>query len=149
MEAYAELSPDGRWMAYVSDEAGQYEVYVRPFPNVNEGKRQISRDGGFWPLWGPDGSELFYQTSQTGPVTVMVAPIETESTLVVGNSVPLFDGPYRPFSPLAPRPYDIAPDGQRFLMLKEIVDADARDEAAIILVQNWIEALKNLFPDSR
>lgn len=151
-EAYAEISPDGRWMAYASNESGQFEIYVRPFPNVNDGKRQISRDGGFYPLWGQDGSELFYQTSE-GPgsetLTVMVTPIETEPTLIVGNPVPLFDGPYRQIAVNSPRPYDIASDGQRFLMLKEIVDADVRDEAAIILVQHWIEELKTLFPTSR
>ena len=89
-EAYAELSPDGRWMAYVSNESGQFEVYVRPFPNVNDGKQQISRNGGYWPLWGPDGRELFYQTFEgpSSPVTVMAAPIETEPTFVVGNSCP-------------------------------------------------------------
>ena len=82
-------------------------------------------------------------------LTVMVTPIETEPTLIVGNPVPLFDGPYRHIELNSPRPYDIASDGQRFLMLKEIVDADVRDEAAIILVQNWIEELKTLFPTSR
>ena len=149
-EGYPEISPDGHWMAYVSNESGQFEIYVRPFPNVNDGKRQISRDGGYWPLWGPDGNELFYQTNQgPGVMTVMVAPIETEPTLIVGNSVPLFDGPYRQLAVNNPRPYDIARDGQRFLMLKENIDPEARDESAIILVQNWIEELKNLFPDSQ
>ena len=149
-EMYGELSPDGRWMAYVSFESGQPEVYVRPFPNVQGGRRQVSRDGGFWPLWGPDGSELFYQTRNAdGSVTVMVAPIEAESTLVVGNSVPLFAGPYRRIAVNNPRSYDIAPDGQRFLMLKPIVDADEREETAVILVENWIEELKSLFPTDR
>ena len=152
-EGYAEISPDGHWMAYASFESGQFEVYVRPFPNVQGGRRQVSRDGGFWPLWGPDGRELFYQTSGgfgAAAVTVMVAPIATEPTLSVGNAVPVFEGPYRRLQVNDPRPYDIAPDGQRFLMLKPVVvDTDARAEAAIILVQNWLDELTTLFPTSR
>jgi len=79
----------------------------------------------------------------------MMAPIETDPTLIVDNSVPLFDGPYRQIEEQRSRPYDIAPNGQRFLMLKEIVDAGARDETAIILVHNWIEELKTLFPTTQ
>ena len=126
-------------------------MYVGPLRNPNEGRRQVSPDGGYWPLWGPDSRELFYQTSQgPGSVTVMMAPIETDPTLIVDNSVPLFDGPYRQIEEQRSRPYDIAPNGQRFLMLKEIIDTDnIRDEAAIIVVQNWIEELKNLFPTSQ
>ena len=60
-QLYPEVSPDGRWVAYHSAESGQPELYVRPFPNVNEGKWQISRDGGRNPLWMPDGSELFFR----------------------------------------------------------------------------------------
>ena len=151
-EAYAEISPDGRWLAYTSNESGQFEIYVRPFPNVHDGKRQISRDFGFYPMWGPDGRELFYQTN-AGPgaeiLTVMAVPIETEPSLTVGNPVPLFEGPYRRIEVNTFRPYDISSDGQRFLMLKEVANVDERDEGTIILVQNWIEELTNLFPDSR
>ncbi len=78
----------------------------------------------------------------------MMAPIETDPALIVDNSVPLFDGPYRQIEEQRSRPYDIAPNGQRFLMLKEIegINTDASDETAIILVQNWAEELKKLFP---
>jgi len=73
-ERNAALSPDGRWIAYESDESGQYEVYVRPFPDVNGGRWQVSSGGGAWPLWSPDGQELFYAGSEG----MMAVPIETE-----------------------------------------------------------------------
>ena len=56
----AEISPDGRWLAYDSDESGESEVYVRPFPNVGEGRWQVSTNGGRNPVWGPNGQEIFY-----------------------------------------------------------------------------------------
>ena len=77
-QAYPEISPDGRWMAYQSTESGQPEIYVQPFPNVDDGKWQISRDGGRVPMWGPDGRELFFRSSDA---SMMVAPIDTEPTL--------------------------------------------------------------------
>ena len=60
-ETQPQISPDGRWMAYVSDESGKSEVYVRPFPDVDKGKWQVSTSGGDSPLWSPDGRELFYR----------------------------------------------------------------------------------------
>ena len=87
-EEYAEISPDGRWMAYESDESGRFEIYVRPFPNVDEGKWQISGNGGDHPLWAPDERELFYR----GPNGEMVAvPIDTESNFSAGSPDVLFE----------------------------------------------------------
>ena len=60
-EINPEISPDGRWLAYVSNESGQQEVYVRPFPNIEAGKWQVSQDGGRLPVWAPDGRELSYR----------------------------------------------------------------------------------------
>jgi len=59
-ERNAELSPDGRWLVYESEASGQYEIYVQPFPGVDEGRWQISTGGGSQPLWAPDGGQLFY-----------------------------------------------------------------------------------------
>ena len=77
---------------------------------------------------------------------MMAVPIGTEPTLRPGTPVALFSGPYRLGSGNVPRPVDIAPDGQRFLMLK---DAPAGAGQEIIIIQNWVEELKNLFPDSQ
>ena len=113
-ERNAVLSPDGRWMAYQSDASGQYEVYVRPFPNVEEGHWLISRGGGTQPLWAPAGRELFYLAP--GGATLMAVPVQTEPSFAPGNAKEVFGG-Y--FAGMFGRNYDIAPDGERFLMVKE------------------------------
>ena len=91
-EVYAEVSPDGRWIAYQSNESGQFEVYVRPFPNVDDGRWQISRDGGISPVWAPSGRELFFRGSA---FDMMAVAVETEPTLSPGNPEVLFAAPYR------------------------------------------------------
>jgi serine/threonine-protein kinase len=138
----AALSPDGRWMAYSSDESGQREVYVRPFPDVNGGRWQVSSGGGLWPLWNPDGRELFY----VGSEGMMAVPIETEPTFTQGTVSLLFDlSPYP--RPRRNRRIDISPEGDRFLMLKAGGGLDETAETtSIIVVQNWFEELKRLVP---
>ncbi len=140
-ESDSQVSPDGRWIAYRSDESGQNEVYVRPFPNVDEGKWQISRDGGRGPVWAPDGRELFY----TGQGTMMVASIDTEPTLSPGTPEVLFEMELG-FLPLA-RPWDISPDGERFLMIR--AGAPTEETSAptdIIVVQSWLDEVKATLP---
>ena len=81
-EDYPLISPDGRWMAYQSNESGRYEVYVRPFPDVDRGgKWQISAEGGDSPLWSPDGSELFYRSGES----FMAVGVETAATPLTGS----------------------------------------------------------------
>ena len=129
------LSPDGRWISYESDETGRFEIYVRPFPNVEEGKWQISSNGGFRSVWAPEGRELFYRSGEA----MMVVSIETEPTFTPGRPKVLFTGRY--FAG-AGRNYDISPDGQRFLMIK----AEEEAAAQINVVLNWFEELKRLAP---
>jgi hypothetical protein len=143
-EVNGEVSPDGRWLAYQSNESGREEVYVRPFPKAGTGKWQISTSGGTRPAWGRNGRELFYVSMGA----LMSVPVTAASTFVAGSATRLFDGPY--LFDVAARPgrtYDVSPDGQRFLMIKE---ADTTDEPApfarIILVQNWFEELKRRVP---
>ena len=110
-EYNAALSPDGRWMAYQSNESGQYEVYVRPFPDVNGSRWQVSSGGGDWPLWSPDGRELFYLGSEG----MMAVPVETEPTFTQGTVDLLFDlGPYWRPSEGRSRRIAISPEGDRF-----------------------------------
>jgi eukaryotic-like serine/threonine-protein kinase len=148
-EKYAELSPqispDGRWMAYASDESGKGEVYVRPFPDVNKGKWPISTSGGDSPLWSPDGRELYYHTRDA----VMAVRVETQPVFKPDKPKILFRGAC--FSPIAGiTPWDISPDGNRFLMLKEAPSADkpADSEASgkINIAVNWLEELKQRVP---
>ncbi len=132
-------------MAYESNESGQFEIYVRPFPDVNAGKWQVSSDGGNWPLWAPDGRELFY----VGPQAMMGVAIETEPTFTLGRREPLFDKePYwtPPSAPLNRR-VAISPVGQQFLMLKAGGESeDTTAPPSIVVVQNWFEELKRLVP---
>ena len=143
-DTYPNISPDGRWLAYQSAESGQREIYVRPFPNVDTGKWQVSRGGGVKPLWAPDGSELFYR--RFDDQAMMAVPIETEPTFSTGNPAVLFEATDFPV-PGGPRRFDIAPDGQRFLMTKEgETTSEDATPPQINIVLNWHEELKRLVP---
>ncbi len=137
------IAPDGRWIAYESNVSGQYEVYVRPFPNVNDGLWQISNAVGHKPKWRPDGRELFFVTGDPQRLTMMRVAVQLDPTFTASAPEVLFEGPY-PHTAAGPT-YDVAPDGQRFLMIKEdTTDAAARDEIHVVL--NWFEELKARVP---
>ena len=145
-ERNAEVSPQGRWLAYESDESGQYEIYVRPFPNVEGGRWQISVNGGTRPLWSRDGRELFFVTLDG---RLMSVPVQTDSGFTPGNpSLLLADTHLGPSVGGSPgRNYDVSPDGQRFLMIKEGEGSeDASAAPRIIVVENWHEELRQLVP---
>jgi eukaryotic-like serine/threonine-protein kinase len=137
------ISPDGRWIAYTSDESGRAEVYVRPFPDVERGRWQVSRDGGSKPLWSHDGREIFYLGLNRALMAAEVALLDTE--LVPGRIAQLFDATAYtlPEHGTGARPYDLSPDGSRFLMLRR---PDAADDplrtARIVTVVNWFEELR-------
>jgi serine/threonine protein kinase len=144
-EDYPLISPDGRWMAYQSNESGRYEVYVRPFPDVDRGgKWQISTEGGDSPLWSPNGSELFYRSGES----FMAVGVETEPTFNPGKPKVLFKGSYLSAEvPLDHTIWDIHPNGKKFLMIKPPVAAgEAEAPRKIIIVTNWIEELKRRVP---
>ena len=111
-ETAPRFSPDGRFIAYASDESGREEIYVRPYPGAG-GKWQISTEGGAEPAWNPKGRELFYRTGNK----MMAVEVTTQGTFSAGKPKLLFEGPYVP-TPRSFQDYDISPDGQRFLMLK-------------------------------
>ena len=139
-EGAAVMSPDGQWFAYRSDESGQAEVYVERFSSRGD-RRQVSAAGGRNPVWPPDGTRLFYRRPADG--AMMTVAIRTEPRLTLAQPQVVFEGPYR-HHPTS-RQYDVSPDGQRFLMTKEIPSAD--DQPApwqIIYVQNWFEELKQI-----
>jgi len=135
-ENAAAISPSGRFIAYSSNESGQNQIYVRPFPNVDDGKWQISKDGGIAPVWHPKGQELFYRNGRA----LEVVSIKTEPTFTQGSPRVLFTGNYQSNS--ANRQYDVAPDGQRFLMIKQ----EQTEVTQINVVLNWFEELKRLVP---
>jgi serine/threonine-protein kinase len=128
-ELDAHFSPDGRWLAYQSDESGRSEIWLESYPDGARGRRQISREGGLAPRWGA-GGELFYRQDSR----VMAVQIDLASGSPGIPSVAL-DGPYRPRDH-----YDVSPDGQRFLMIKPRQGVERR--RAVTVVLNWFEELK-------
>ena len=143
-EMNGEVSPDGRWMAYDSDESGRVEVYVRPFPNVESARRQVSTGGGTRPLWSRTGREIFYYVA---PDTIMAVPVRVGADVALGSPRPVVKGSFA--APIFPnRHYDASADGQRFLLLKDAPKPDGRqpDAPEIHLVLNWFEELKTKVP---
>jgi Tol biopolymer transport system component len=144
-ELNAEVSPDGHWLAYESNESGRLEIYVRPFPNVDVDKRQVSSNRGTQPLWARNGRELFYESMGS----LMRVPVKTGATFERGTPEKVFHWPYlsrEPGQGLG-RMYDVSADGQQCLRIKESSGAEEHPPTArIILVQNWSEELKRLVP---
>ncbi|HKE82862.1 MAG TPA: protein kinase [Vicinamibacterales bacterium] len=146
-EANAMISPDGRWLAYQTDDSGNWDIYVRPFPDVDSGPRvTVSNEGGTQPRWSPDGRELFYLSARNEMMSVRVG---TGATWSSDTPQKLFDakayfigGVGAPYYN-----YDVATDG-RFLMIKPVADAasEANTTANLIVVQHWFEELKQLVP---
>jgi eukaryotic-like serine/threonine-protein kinase len=135
-EVDARLSPDGRWLAYASDESGRYEVYVQSFSGSG-GKWQISADGGREPVWAHNGRELFYRSGDK----MMAAEVAAQPTFQVATSQLLFQGPYEGTTSISPD-YDVTAD-QRFLMVQR---SEQSSPAHFNVVLNWFEELKRLVP---
>ena len=145
-EANATVSPDGRWLAYQADESGQFEIYVRPFPQVANGRWQISTGGGTRPRWSPNGRELFYYVAAGPQGSLMAVSVESGSGFTAGSPRMLFRGPY-PAPNTGRALYDVSPDGQRFLMIKNPTAAEGGPTSRqIVLVQNWTGELNRLVP---
>jgi eukaryotic-like serine/threonine-protein kinase len=132
----AAFSPDGRWVAYVSDESGRAEVYVRPF--AGSGRHQISIDGGTAPVWSRDGRELFFGKGDT----LFATAVSLDGAFTSGAVRRLFSGPYS-FEEVTVN-YDVAPDGQNFLVPRSRVDSAPRQ---LELVLNWFEEVSRLAPE--
>jgi serine/threonine-protein kinase len=142
-ERNGSVSPDGHWLTYEANDSGRVEVYVRPFPDVSSGHWQVSTDGGTRPIWTRSGQELVY-VSPTGAlmrVGVTRGPswVATTPTLLVKEGY-LTNPNWWGLS------YDISPDAQRFLMIKEGGADGTAAPASIIVVQHWVEELKRLVP---
>ena len=133
------FSPDGKWIVYRSEESGRDEIYVRPFPGPG-GRTKVSTDGGDQPLWKANG-EIFYKQGNQ----MIAVQVQTELELIVGRPQMLFEGQYE-YGNVGPfASYDVAPDGQEFVMIKKGgVTGEARQE--LIVVLNWFEELKRLVP---
>jgi len=139
-ESQVSLSSDGKWIAYTSDESSRPEVYVRPFPNVDDGKWQISRTGGSEPLWAHNGRELFYRDAKRDLIAVTLRPgaaFEAAEQRVL-FSTSLYDA-----SDESRRSYEITPDDRRFLFARLVGFSAAAQVGPLNLVRvdNWFTEL--------
>lgn len=130
----ATVSPDGRWMAFVSDESGQDEVYLTDFPESADRRVKISTEAAANPVWGPSGDELFFMRLR-GPA-LMSVPISTAPLLDVGVPEELFTGPFAAGYSYG-RSVDVHPDGETFLMVWR--DDGQDDIPRIELIQNFLD----------
>ena len=144
-ETQAAFSPDGRWLAYRSNESGRPEVYVRPFPGPG-GKWQVSTGGGHYPTWSRNRKELFYRTLE---LTLMVAPYAVEGDSFRGEKP-------RQWSPglvstRGPnnRTFDLHPDGQRFAVLKAAEQQAVEKRDHVVFIENFFEELRRVAPAAK
>jgi serine/threonine-protein kinase len=135
----ATLSPDGEWLAYVSDESGSAEVYVRPFPDAGSSRRQLSKSGGREPLWSHSGREIFYVN---GEGAMVASQVGTEQTFRVDGEVVLFPMGQDYRHDAVYRVYDVTQDDQRFVMMR-VVESEG-EEADLILVKNWFTEIEGI-----
>jgi serine/threonine-protein kinase len=140
-EVNADLSPDGRWIVYQSDQSGIPEIYVQPFPDVSGGRWQISNGGGLTPLWARSGREIFFIDANNNLMRVEVQP---GASFSAGKPSRFFSAGYSStdwYQGQGGRSFDLSPDGQRFLVVKEADDPDARRSSSLNVVVNWNETL--------
>ena len=134
----AKLSPDGRWIAYVSNQSGQWEVFLEPFPGPGT-RRPVSVGGGTEVVWARSGQELYYRSGSV----MMVVPVRSSGASVsIGSARRLWEGLYELGSP-GGHNYDVTPDGSRFLMIRP---ADEGASGRVHVILNWHEELKRLVP---
>ncbi|MBI3048677.1 MAG: hypothetical protein HYY76_10255 [Acidobacteria bacterium] len=138
-EYYADVSPDGRWIAYQYLESDPSHIVVRPFPNVQTGRWQVSTTGGRHPVWSRSGRELFYIDLE-GRLTSVA--IETTARFRAATPQTILERSY--FEPIGVRAYDVSRDGRRFLMIKEADSSTSGPQ--VIVVLNWTEELKRRVP---
>jgi serine/threonine-protein kinase len=137
-ELHPAIAPNGRWLAYASNESGVYEVYVRPFPAASGARWQVSTQGGRLPRWSPDGRELYYSDLQSNVIAAQVSLTGgfevTGSRTLFNNASVVWDAYHQT--------YDVLPRGRGFLMLQLRASATAGGGPRLVMVENWFADLK-------
>jgi len=142
----AQISPDGRWLAYSSDESGQLEVYVRPFPSLGN-PRPVSSEGGTNVVWAHNGRELFYLRGSSADTRELVVHDVGPDGAIAPTGRPLFRLAALRVQATAPVPgFDVTPDGQRFVFVQSPDQPAPPAPTSIHLVFNWLEELKAKAP---
>jgi len=146
-EPSADLSPDGRYVAYESNLSGRSEIYVQRFPET-EGRQLASIDGGVQPVWGRDGRALFYRAPGPGRMMrMMVVDVTPGETLTLGLPRVLWEAASSRFPGVTGgRTSEVSPDGRRFLMTLQRDPIPQPPVTHIVLVQHWFEDLRRLVP---
>ena len=137
------VSPDARWLAYETNESGRFEIHVRPFPEVSSGRWQVSTTGGTRPIWTRKGDELVY-VAPTG--ALMGVKLERGPSWAATTPTLIVKEGYFTNLNWWGRSYDVSPDGQRFLMIKDSGADGTLAPSSIVVVQHWVEELKRLVP---
>ena len=144
LKRWAEFSPDGRWLAYGSNESGRDEVYVQPFPGPG-GRQQVSTEGGREPAWAHNGREMYYLApGLNGALKMMAVDVALQPTFTAGKPRVLFEGRFNSAAYI--RNYDVTLDGRRFVLCQTKEQPPAPPLTEMVLVQNWFEELKQKVP---
>ncbi len=143
-ERHPAFSPDGRWLAYTSNESGTYQVYVRAFPDKG-GKWQISNAGGVYPEWSSNGHELFFRTDDN---RIMVATYAAKADSFVPDKPRVWsDKQLANFGPVGTSTYDLAPDGKRIAALMPVETAEAQKaQNQVIFLENFFDEVRRKVP---
>jgi serine/threonine-protein kinase len=144
-EQHPSLSPDGRWLAYESDQSGQFEIYVRPYPNIDESRWQVSSRGGRQPIWSPSGDEIYYAAGPVYARQLMSVSVTTDEGFDLGDPDPMFSFAKEGYAEL--RDHDLHPDGDRFLIAQRSVTQLSSDH--LVYVVNWLDEVEQLVPTRR
>ncbi len=140
LEYAAVFSPHGRRIAYVSEESGESEIYIRPYPGPGA-RIKVSTAGGWEPVWSRDGRTLYYRQG----AVLMATPVRPGRELRVGTPVPLLEGDFATINDRSTtHNYDIAADGDRFLMVRG--ERPAVENTRLVVVTGWFAALEKAFP---
>lgn len=145
-EVNAHISPDGHWIVYDSDQTGQYEIYVRPYPDAYSGPaRRISAAGGRQPMWSRDGREIFFRDFEGAMLAV---PVRLQPGFSAGEPERLFPNAryWGSGRIMSGRTFDLSPDGRRFLMIKLEPDQVGEGQGGLVVVLNWFDELQRLVP---